>query len=65
MQTEVAKPCALYGRQANAQDLLYSELEFGLKPLGRPKLRFKDVCKSDMEVCVQSGTPGRRDKAES
>ena len=30
------------------KDLLYSELEFGSRPVGRPMLRFKDVCKRDM-----------------
>ena len=56
----------------------------GSRPVGRPKLRFKNVCKRDMLatglptgnwethaadrgewICVQSGTPGSRDKAES
>ena len=27
------------------KDLLYGELEFGSRPVGRPKLRFMDVCK--------------------
>ena len=36
------------------KDLLYGELEFGLRPVGRPKLRFKDVCKRDM---LASGLP--------
>ncbi|PFX15670.1 Tyrosine-protein kinase receptor Tie-2 [Stylophora pistillata] len=30
------------------KDLLYGELESGSRPIGRPKLRFKDVCKRDM-----------------
>ena len=30
------------------KDLLYGELESGSRPVGRPKLRFKDVCKRDM-----------------
>ncbi|XP_066021426.1 uncharacterized protein [Pocillopora verrucosa] len=30
------------------KDLLYDELESGSRPIGRPKLRFKDVCKRDM-----------------
>ena len=30
------------------KDLLYGELEFGSRPVGRPKLRFMDVCKRDM-----------------
>ena len=36
------------------KDLLYGELEFGLRPVGRPKLCFKDVCKRDM---LASGLP--------
>ena len=62
------------------KDLLYSELEFGSRPVGRPKMRFKDVCKRDM---LATGLPtgswethaadrgewrsvcSRRDKAES
>lgn len=30
------------------KDLLYGELESGSRPIGRTKLRFKDVCKRDM-----------------
>ena len=30
------------------KDLLYGELDQGLRPVGRPKLRFKDTCKRDM-----------------
>ena len=30
------------------KDLLYGELDHGLRPVGRPKLRFKDTCKRDM-----------------
>ena len=30
------------------KNLLYGELESGSRPVGRPKLRFKDVCKRDM-----------------
>ena len=30
------------------KDLLYGELESGSRPVGRPKLRLKDVCKRDM-----------------
>ncbi len=33
------------------RDLLYSELEEGTRPTGRPKLRFKDVCKRDLKLC--------------
>ena len=33
------------------KDLLYSELEEGTRPTGRPKLRFKDVCKRDLKLC--------------
>ena len=31
------------------KDLLYGELAEGYRPTGRPKLRFKDVCKRDMK----------------
>lgn len=30
------------------KDILYGELELGSRPVGRPKLRFRDVCKRDM-----------------
>ena len=30
------------------KDLLRRELEVGSRPVGRPKLRFRDVCKRDM-----------------
>ncbi|PFX11860.1 Craniofacial development protein 2 [Stylophora pistillata] len=30
------------------KNLLYGEFESGSRPIGRPKLRFKDVCKRDM-----------------
>ena len=30
------------------KDLLYGKLDHGLRPVGRPKLRFKDTCKRDM-----------------
>ena len=30
------------------KDLLYGELELGSRPVGRPKLRFGNVCKRDM-----------------
>ena len=30
------------------KDLLYGELDHGLRPVGRPKLHFKDTCKRDM-----------------
>ena len=30
------------------KDLLYGELDHGLRPVGRPKLRFKDTCKQDI-----------------
>ena len=36
------------------KDLLYGELESGSRPVGRPKLRFKDVCKRDM---LNTGLP--------
>ena len=31
------------------KDLLYGELATGSRVLGRPNLRFKDVCKRDMK----------------
>ncbi|KAL9951447.1 hypothetical protein ACROYT_G044108 [Oculina patagonica] len=31
------------------KDMLYGELREGSRPVGRPKLRFKDVCKRDMK----------------
>ena len=31
-----------------SKDLLYGELEFGSRPVGRPMLRFKDVYERDM-----------------
>ena len=31
------------------KDLLYGQLEIGSRPVGRPALRFKDVCKRDMK----------------
>lgn len=33
------------------KDLLYGELAEGTRPIGRPRLRFKDVCKKDMQQC--------------
>ena len=30
------------------KDVLYGELESGSRPVGRPMLRYKDVCKRDM-----------------
>ena len=33
------------------KDMLYGELSEGSRRAGRPKLRFKDVCKSDMKRC--------------
>ena len=32
------------------KDLLYGELTLGSRPTGRPKLRFKDVCKRDLKA---------------
>ena len=32
------------------KDLLYGELKKGTRPRGRPKLRFKDICKRDMKA---------------
>ena len=31
-------------------DLLYGELATGKRPTGRPQLRFKDVCKQDLQA---------------
>ena len=33
------------------KDILYGELTAGKRNTGRPKLRFKDVCKRDMKLC--------------
>ncbi len=33
------------------KDMLYGELFQGSRPVGRPKLRFKDACKRDMKAC--------------
>ena len=32
------------------KDLLYSELAIGKRPTGRSQLRFKDVCKQDLQA---------------
>jgi len=32
------------------KDLLYCELASGKRPTGRPQLRFKDVCKQDLQA---------------
>ena len=32
------------------RDLLYGELALGSRPKGRPKLRYKDVCKRDLKA---------------
>ena len=32
------------------KDLLYGELVLGSRPVGRPKLRYKDVCKRDLKA---------------
>ena len=37
-----------YHWRSISKDLLYGELESGSRLLGRPMLRFKDVCKRDM-----------------
>ena len=31
------------------KDLLYGELATGQRPTGRPQLRFKDICKRDLQ----------------
>ena len=33
------------------KDLLFGELATGSRPLGRPNLRFKDICKRDLKDC--------------
>ena len=33
------------------KDLLYGELAEGARPAGRPRLRFRDVCKRDLKLC--------------
>jgi len=32
------------------KDLLYGELTYGKRPTGRPKLRYKDICKRDLKA---------------
>ena len=32
------------------KQLLFSELEHGSRPFGRPKLRFKDILKKDLKI---------------
>ena len=32
------------------KDLLYGELAEGSRPVGRPRLRYKDICKRDMKL---------------
>ena len=32
------------------KDILYGELTTGSRPVGRPALRFKDVCKRDLKL---------------
>ena len=32
------------------KDLLYGELATGKRPTGRPQLRFKDICKRDLQA---------------
>ena len=32
------------------KDLLYGELVEGKRPVGRPKLRYKDICKRDLKA---------------
>ena len=33
------------------KDMLYSQLAIGTRPIGRPTLRYKDVCKRDLREC--------------
>lgn len=33
------------------KDILYGELATGIRPTGRPALRYKDVCKRDLKSC--------------
>ena len=33
------------------KDILYGQLTSGARPVGRPALRFKDVCNRDMKAC--------------
>jgi len=33
------------------KDILYGQLATGTRRVGRPSLRFKDVCKRDMKAC--------------
>ena len=49
--TPLVRPCQEDGSGSHTQDLLYGELAEGSRHAGRPKLRFKDVCKRDMKRC--------------
>ena len=37
------------------KDLLYGELETGRRPTGQPQLRYKDICKRDLQAhCINT-----------
>ena len=46
------------------EDILYSDLKIGSIPTGRPMLRFKDVCRSDMMACNIDTTPWETNTVE-
>ena len=46
----MAETCDTDGRRPHFKDLLYGELATGKRPTGRPQLRFKDVCKRDLQA---------------
>ena len=48
------------------KDLLYGQLAIGTRPVGRPHLRFKDVCKRDMksmDIGVDNWEDAAKDRA--
>ena len=46
----MARTCDMDERWPHSKDLLYGELATGKRPTGRPQLRFKDVCKRDLQA---------------
>ena len=46
----MAGTCDTDGRQPHFREPLYGELATGKRPTGLPHLRFKDVCKRDLQA---------------
>ena len=42
------------------KDILYGELASGKRSVGRPRLRYKDVCKRDLKALGPENFPGLR-----